>query len=1074
MRRSLGFLLLGAFLAASPAFANPTALFDNTKAQTAGNADWVIDNDQPVPSPPQSGINWATPENYWTGANSAWGVQLVKRGYTVATLTSAFGITYQNLSNPYDLSKYNVFIVDEPNTRFSSAESTAIFNFVRDGGGLFVISDHNGSDRNNDGFDSPHIWNLFDAQHLLGVHFNVTGDPNNSITATSANVNTSPTDSIIHGVAGLAPGIAFHAGTTMTLDTAANPSVTGDVWMAGQPQGSTVGGMVAHSQYGAGRIVFVSDSSPADDGSGNGGSLFTGWAEDADSLVFLNGTLWVSHSGGVIAQSWTITASAGPNGAVSPGGAVSVLDGSTPAFTMTPNAGFHVADVLVNGVTVGAVTNYTFPPVHSDQTLSASFAANPVDSIAPTVMLTAPVGGESWQGGTAHAVTWTASDNLGVTAIDLAYSTDGGATFPNAIASGLANSGSYTWTVPGAATTTARVRVVAHDASNNLAADSSHADFTILAASANSYVWIATGSAAWTTATNWTPTRTTPGATDVLAFSGGGSVTATGVPTQTISQLMISGNTSVTLQASAAVTLSMTGFSGTGLDLAPGSAITLSGSSALTLALGSGAMGSIRGPVAVSGGSHRLLAAGTQALAFETGSSITLGTGFSGNVFGNGTAPGAVNSVVFRAGSLYAQAAGANPFGATAPATVVIFQPGSRFRLNAALTPSMSGRDFADFELNAAGTISPSGANPWSADSVIVTQGTLSLGGLPGGGTIRGSVTVRPGAMLNFSPTSSTTSLAFAGSTNQPIGILGSLVTTANSSMRVNNPAGVTLATNVSLNGPLTFTSGLVTTGPNTLAIAATGGIGGASQATGYVAGNLRRSVAAGSQTVVFDVGDATTYAPVTLAMNGTTAFDLTAATHTPDHPNLGSSDLDPAHSVNRWWTLAPASTPTLTGFDATFTFAPADLDAGTDPANLVIRRYNGAWFATNPGTDSPTSTQAMGVTDFGDFAIGQLPTAGVGPATATGLDLARPQPNPSSGSATLSFSLPRSGRASLDILDLAGRRIWHSEATYEAGVHRATWPGTTSGGAAVAAGVYLVRLDTPWGARVARLVRLR
>src|SRR5438552_2312737 len=100
------FLLLAALLAASPAFAAKKALFDNAHAETAGNADWEIDTHQPIPSPAQSGIGPDTPGTYWVGAISSWGVDLVKRGYTVATNTAA--LTYQNGSNPYDLANYDV------------------------------------------------------------------------------------------------------------------------------------------------------------------------------------------------------------------------------------------------------------------------------------------------------------------------------------------------------------------------------------------------------------------------------------------------------------------------------------------------------------------------------------------------------------------------------------------------------------------------------------------------------------------------------------------------------------------------------------------------------------------------------------------------------------------------------------------------------------------------------------------------------------------------------------------------------------------------------------------------------
>ncbi|MGC4100030.1 hypothetical protein [Ferruginibacter sp.] len=81
-------------------------LFDNTKAETAGNADWVIDQDaspQQIPTPAQSTVTASTAETYWTGAISSWGIALVKAGHTVETLPSTGSITYGNASNPQDL-----------------------------------------------------------------------------------------------------------------------------------------------------------------------------------------------------------------------------------------------------------------------------------------------------------------------------------------------------------------------------------------------------------------------------------------------------------------------------------------------------------------------------------------------------------------------------------------------------------------------------------------------------------------------------------------------------------------------------------------------------------------------------------------------------------------------------------------------------------------------------------------------------------------------------------------------------------------------------------------------------------
>lgn len=103
-----------------------------------------------------------------------------------------------------------------------------------------------------------------------------------------------------------------------------------------------------------------------------------------------------------------------------------------------------------------------------------------LDLIAPQVALDSPNGGESWVTGSIQDITWTATDNFGVTAIDLTWSTDGGATWPQTIATGLPNSGLYSWSVPDLNNQTVRIRVTAHDAAGFVAVDQSAADFGIV------------------------------------------------------------------------------------------------------------------------------------------------------------------------------------------------------------------------------------------------------------------------------------------------------------------------------------------------------------------------------------------------------------------------------------------------------------------------------------------------------------------------------------------------------------------------------------------------------------------
>ncbi|MHB8069256.1 MAG: BACON domain-containing protein [Desulfobaccales bacterium] len=69
-----------------------------------------------------------------------------------------------------------------------------------------------------------------------------------------------------------------------------------------------------------------------------------------------------------------ITASAGTNGTISPAGTVSVNYGASQTFGITPAVNYHVADVLVDGTSVGAVTSYTFDNVITAYTIAASFA----------------------------------------------------------------------------------------------------------------------------------------------------------------------------------------------------------------------------------------------------------------------------------------------------------------------------------------------------------------------------------------------------------------------------------------------------------------------------------------------------------------------------------------------------------------------------------------------------------------------------------------------------------------------------------------------------------------------------
>ena len=92
----------------------------------------------------------------------------------------------------------------------------------------------------------------------------------------------------------------------------------------------------------------------------------------------LTGSIELYHKSSSGGGGWyytyhTIKATAGANGSISPSGWTSVREGWDQTFTITPDKGYAVAKVLVDGKSVGAVTSYTFKNVTKDHTIEAVF-----------------------------------------------------------------------------------------------------------------------------------------------------------------------------------------------------------------------------------------------------------------------------------------------------------------------------------------------------------------------------------------------------------------------------------------------------------------------------------------------------------------------------------------------------------------------------------------------------------------------------------------------------------------------------------------------------------------------------
>lgn len=327
-----------ATVVATPAHAATThrVLFDDGHAEEAGNADWIISTSKPDPLGEDSS---PSSETDWTGALSSWGVALQKTGsYSLKTATSA--LTYGG-SSATDLSNFDTLVLPEPNTLFTTAEKTAIMTFVKNGGGLFMISDHTGADRNNDGEDAVEILNdlmtnnSVDSTDPFGFSIdslNISSDHPAAISDSS--------NPVLHGSFGTVTKSLIANGTTATLKPSDNSAVKGLLYRTGY-SGNT-GAFFLTSTFGSGRVAFWGDSSPIDDGTGqSGNTLYDGWNDSSatNAALALNATAWLAGDG---------SSSGGGDGG---GGS-----GTCTAAQLLGNNGFESGNTTWSGSS-GVITN---------------------------------------------------------------------------------------------------------------------------------------------------------------------------------------------------------------------------------------------------------------------------------------------------------------------------------------------------------------------------------------------------------------------------------------------------------------------------------------------------------------------------------------------------------------------------------------------------------------------------------------------------------------------------------------------------------------------------------------------
>jgi hypothetical protein len=289
------FLLLS-LLFSSLAEGKYRVLFDAGHGEGAGkHADWIIDDDTPVPLPKDP----RSPEE-WSGGISSWAYELHKTGRGEVESTHS-PLTFGHPQNPQDLTRFDVLILCEPNNDLTPTERQAVLSFVRGGGGLFLVADHFNSDRDGDGIDSTGIFNRLERE--TGVHFQGKGETNAWLKGGHSTSNFCQTledgeHLMFRGPFGVVKRVYLNGFGTMRTLRQFNPTVQGHIWRSGSKKlGQDV--IFATARLGRGRIAALSDSSPADDGTTTtpGKKLYNGWlAEGAqNNRLILNTTEFLAR-----------------------------------------------------------------------------------------------------------------------------------------------------------------------------------------------------------------------------------------------------------------------------------------------------------------------------------------------------------------------------------------------------------------------------------------------------------------------------------------------------------------------------------------------------------------------------------------------------------------------------------------------------------------------------------------------------------------------------------------------------------------------------------------------------------
>jgi hypothetical protein len=103
----------------------------------------------------------------------------------------------------------------------------------------------------------------------------------------------------------------------------------------------------------------------------------TGLAAGTYTVTVTDASLETATGSYIVRSEFNVIASTGANGTITPAGTSRIVSGGSLTYTFTPNTCFKVGSVLVNGVSVGAPSTYTFSNVTANSTISVSYVADP-------------------------------------------------------------------------------------------------------------------------------------------------------------------------------------------------------------------------------------------------------------------------------------------------------------------------------------------------------------------------------------------------------------------------------------------------------------------------------------------------------------------------------------------------------------------------------------------------------------------------------------------------------------------------------------------------------------------------